>query len=107
MMTMTTKMAFAAVLASALAAPAMAADWQYHGGPKGPDSLSGPSWYDDDYDVQVSPDGYQGGPKGPESGPWNGDDYGPDRGVWYGPRDRYEPTTWDYDNGGRMPRGRR
>jgi hypothetical protein len=47
-MKLTLKIALAAVLVSAAAAPALADDWQYRGGPKGPQSLSGP-WYSDDY----------------------------------------------------------
>ena len=96
-MTTTKKIALAAVLVSAVAAPAMATDWQYHGGPKSPDSLSGPWYGDDDYgpSAQAYPEGAYG---------YYGE---PDRGRWYGPRDRYEPATSDYDNRSRMLQGTR
>jgi hypothetical protein len=35
-----TKIALAAIVASAFAAPVMAGEWVYHGGPKSPDSLT-------------------------------------------------------------------
>jgi len=59
------KIALAGVVAAALAAPALAqVQWEYHGGPKAPGSLQGPSWH---------------GPFGP---------YGP-----YGPYGAYDDTT--------------
>lgn len=55
-MTHRSSLALAAVMAMGLAAPAMAQDaWDYHGGPKAPQSLAGPG-YDEGY-VGVGPDG--------------------------------------------------
>jgi hypothetical protein len=70
------KIAAAAVLASALAAPAMAANWEYHGGPKSPDSLTWPTYGYSDHYVRAYPGpayGYYGYAR-------------PDTG-WYGYRD--------------------
>jgi hypothetical protein len=47
-MNLASRIALAAVLASAVAAPALADEWQYRGGPKGPQSVSGPSYGQDD-----------------------------------------------------------
>jgi hypothetical protein len=106
-MTMTTKAALAALLASALAAPAMAADWRYHGGPKSPDSLSGPSYGDQDYgSYAYAGEGvYAGGPYAYAGGPY----YAEPAPGWYGSRYRYRhaPATSDYYHGSRMLQGTR
>ncbi len=62
MMKVTTTMALAAVLATA-AAPALADEWIYHGGPKSPGSLT---WYAEDDAYAYGPAyayyGYRYGP---------------------------------------------
>jgi len=74
-MTMT-KIAFAAAIAAALAAPAMAADWAYHGGPKSPDSLTWPTYGYGDHYVGSYPAPIYGY-------------YGEPAGGWYRPSYRY------------------
>jgi hypothetical protein len=62
------KLAFAALLATVAAAPATADEsWTYRGGPKGPPSLSGPT-YTPDY-------AYYGGYYSPDVGPGYGAPY--------------------------------
>ena len=69
-MRLVTRIALAAALATSFAAPVMAGQWVYHGGPKGPDSMQ---WYEpDDYAygvpaIAVVPPGYPPGP--PAYGP--------------------------------------
>jgi hypothetical protein len=104
-MTMTSRIALAAVLASALAAPALAGDWRYHGGPKAPDSAAsysndyyaydyGPLAYGSTYDYAGG--AYYGGPV------YSGD-------TRDGPRLRYRyaPATSDYYNRSRQMQGTR
>ena len=92
-MRMTGTIVVAAVLATA--APALAGEWVYHGGPKSPDSLS---WYAPDY----------GGPYGygaHQIGPYVvGPAYG-----WEAPPYRYRcgPATSDCYHGGRQLQGTR
>jgi len=62
------KSAIAALAVAAVATPALADEWVYHGGPKSPDSLS---WYQSEdypgyygnyaYDADAGP--YHGGPR--------------------------------------------
>jgi hypothetical protein len=59
---MTGTIVLAAALATA-AAPALAGEWVYHGGPKSPDSLT---WYDaSNYGYGYGYRGYAYGPYGP------------------------------------------
>ena len=55
-----TKIALAAILASSFAAPVMAGEWVYHGGPRSPDSLTTYVPYDYYYGGQYArpPYGY-------------------------------------------------
>jgi hypothetical protein len=52
-----TKIALAAIVASSFAAPVMAGEWVYHGGPRSPDSLT--TYVPDHYAYYG---GYYGGP---------------------------------------------
>ena len=97
-MRMTGAIVLAAVLTTA-AVPALAGEWVYHGGPKGPDSLT---WYDQDYGYGgYGPYGY--GPRAAyydEGGP-----YAAGRG-WHGPRTyRCGPATVDCFNRSRQLTG--
>lgn len=103
-MKLTMSITLAAVLVTA-AAPALAGEWVYHGGPKSPDSLT---W--------VEPDSYGYGygyvpyaAYGDEAGPYVGGPYvaGPGYG-WYGPRAyRCGPATADCYNRSRQLQGTR
>lgn len=100
----TTTIALAAVLATA-AAPALADEWVYHGGPRSPDSLT---WYAPDEGYAYGPSyayyGYRYGP-----GPYAAYDYaGPPYG-WYGTRHGYRcgPATVDCYNRSRQLQGTR
>ena len=100
-MRMTGTLVLAAVLATATAAaPALAGEWVYHGGPRGPDSLT---WYDQDYGYGGY-GAYRYGPRaayyGDEGGPYAA---GP---AWYGPRTyRCGPATVDCFNRSRQLTG--
>ncbi|HLH89554.1 MAG TPA: hypothetical protein VKX28_13965 [Xanthobacteraceae bacterium] len=61
-----TKIVLAAIVASSFAAPVMAGEWVYHGGPKSPDSLTTYVPYDSAY----------------YGGPYGGPPYG--YGYWHG-----------------------
>ena len=63
-MKLVAKNTIAAIAVAAIATPAIAGEWVYHGGPKSPDSMS---WYEPDT-------GYYGGygyyGPGPSAGPY-------------------------------------
>lgn len=77
--------ALAAILASTMAVPALAGDWRYHGGPKAPDSLSGP-WYGE-YAAGYGYNGYVPYAYNAYGAPYPG-------APWAGPPYRYRP--WAY-----------
>ena len=63
-----TKIALAAIVASSFAAPAMAGEWVYHGGPKSPDSLTTYVPYDSYYGAQYGRPPYGNSYASPEVG---------------------------------------
>ena len=108
-MKLTTTIALGAVLATA-AAPALASEWVYHGGPKSPDSLT---WVEPDgsyYGYGPAPYATYGDEAGPYvAGPYGAGPYGPPPGYdWYAPRAyRCDPATVDCYNRSRQFQGTR